>query len=205
MFLLTTKESNDLQPAGILLLPLAMRTQWVAPFPARAKQDCSFAFSVHQKDKPMEFECEELKQLLRESSWTPAYSVDTSAYQRSLEGEGFTLFPAVLDFLQRFGGIQVSGSDPLTNTKYEWFAIDPVGACTMRPLRFYQKLTSLLGQPVCPVGKSANSHMTLLMDAEGNFYTTLERGVYFMGKTVPEAFASLCQESRYYRLLLTVY
>jgi hypothetical protein len=153
----------------------------------------------------MDFGSEEVNELLQQAGWTPDYSVDTSEYKRCLEEAGFTVFPTVLDFLKRFGGIRVSGIDPSTETQYEWFTVDPIRAHDMKPLRFYSKLTTLLGQSVCPVGTAAAAHMVLIMDTEGKFYTIYERGVYYMGNTVPEAFQNLCKESRYYKLILTVY
>ncbi|MEQ9023195.1 MAG: SUKH-3 domain-containing protein, partial [Pseudomonadales bacterium] len=73
----------------------------------------------------MDFGSEKVNELLQQAGWTPDYYVDTSEYKRCLEEAGFTVFPNVLNFLKRFGDIKVSGTDPSSETKYEWFAVDP--------------------------------------------------------------------------------
>ncbi|MBV9791035.1 MAG: SUKH-3 domain-containing protein [Chloroflexi bacterium] len=130
------------------------------------------------------------KHQLRRAGWNPTRSVSTTHVIRSLEAEGFTVFPVVREFLQHFGNLIFKERHGFFHTEIT-FHFDAQDAADGIFRERVEDYAELLHVPLCPIGRA--SHATLMMDPNGAIYGGFDDGLLLWGHTPIEAIENLVQ------------
>lgn len=112
-----------------------------------------------------------IEMVLREGGWFPEREIDMREYVELLEGEGYTVFPAVHAFLQNYGGLTFAHAYQSSKTGqiipiFHHFDID-VALIDAEQLA---DCIASLPSPACLIGEADNSHTLLLMTDTGQVY-----------------------------------
>ncbi|PWK91798.1 SUKH-3 immunity protein of toxin-antitoxin system [Lentzea atacamensis] len=113
--------------------------------------------------------------------WTPDRRVDTEVWRADFETEGVQMFPAVEEFLSRFGGLVFEQRENGVDSDCFQFELDP-DLCRGDGQLFIEWGESL-GKGFYPLGEFDRGRFYLAMDSDGVIYrvtdelATFGRGV----------------------------
>lgn len=135
-------------------------------------------------------------ELLTSAGWEVGRTVDISAIEAKLTKGGFDIFPAVRDFLTKFGNLWITFPMELPHrTRTYYLVIDPVkivkrfGGSDHRWMRAYKEA---IGLPMCVIGwYGPDMYYTLMMDSLGKVYCGWDDALLFAGQTGEEAIENL--------------
>jgi hypothetical protein len=140
----------------------------------------------------MDFGSEETKILLDKAGWSDSRLVDTSEYEHHLKKIGYQVFPVVTQFLQQFGGLQISKNSSDASKRCYRLKVDPIELTQYHPRRTFAEFEEALGRPLCPVALAINGSSAIVMDEAGKIYSIDELLLFHVADTVPEAIRILC-------------
>lgn len=100
--------------------------------------------------------------LLR-AGWDPERQIDPAAAIRALEAEGWATWPGLVNFLESFSGLEVTGGDGKRTV-----FIDAGNASANIDPGWGTAYSKALGVRLAPVGEQ--SHMTIYLGEDGAFY-----------------------------------
>jgi hypothetical protein len=120
--------------------------------------------------KCMNFVSEETKNLLEKAGWSEARLVNIREYENHLEKLGYPKFPVALEFLRRFGGLQISENSKDEFRRSYNLKVDPIKLTQCYPPYVFEEFGEGLGRPLCPVALADNGHSAIAMDEAGRVY-----------------------------------
>lgn len=126
------------------------------------------------------------------AGWQPRRSIITLAYRLRLFTEGYSWFPAVEQFLQEFGGLQIKfptehGSDTLHfNASQAASGVYSDWALNNYAQRIGNGKLSVIGQ-------AYSDHMTLYMTNTGEVYGGFDDFLCFIAESGKAAIEVICQ------------
>ena len=136
------------------------------------------------------FSGETLK-LLRKAGWYEGRSVDTSAWERLLRKEGFTVHPVVTAFLQEFGGLEFKNPKKAPQASADWHFCVERAVERIYPERVVKYYNRRAGHQLCLIGDASNGYLILMMDETGQVYGGYDEEFFYLGKSGPEAIETL--------------
>jgi hypothetical protein len=107
-------------------------------------------------------------QRLAGAGWREGRVWSQDAMAERLAQRGFTLFPAARAFLERYGGLVVSGPVTLRRGTFTYFHTDPDSVIT--DPSWTREWEQISGTRVFPIGETAWGDYTLLIDEHGRFF-----------------------------------
>lgn len=113
---------------------------------------------------------EKTASLLRLAGWSEQRRVDTKEWEEFLISQGYPVHPVIMDFLSRYGRLRVFFPDVYGKPKGNMFFIDPRKA--LASPEEAAELSERAGTSLCPIGETGKGYFTLLMDANGELYST---------------------------------
>jgi hypothetical protein len=130
--------------------------------------------------------------VLTKAGWHPGRRVITLGYRLSLSVEGYPWFPAVEQFLQAFGGLQVSFSGAGSKDTFHFHARKAAGDVDSSWVR--QNYAQRLGNPtLCVIGQAYVNHLLLFMDDTGKVYGGYDNYLCFLASSGEAAIELICQ------------
>ena len=148
---------------------------------------------------------ETLRLHLYRAGWSEERSIDTSQYERAIIAAGLPLHLTVVEFVRKFGGLNVEfpvlvreGSrwDANRDGK-EWFLIDPIKAIASRSCDWFEYYSDRAGKLLCPIGEAHRGHAVLLMAEDGTVYGGFDEEFWEEGKSGIEALENIRAHSDY--------
>lgn len=131
-------------------------------------------------------------QCLESAGWTKDRRIDASAIVKELEADGFSVSPAAIDFLEKYGGLRLSYSHPRVPTAVDSSHLDaPRAADGVFPARL-QDWEARAGERMTPIGESDREYMTILMGASGTVYLAMDDLLLILADSGVEAINALC-------------
>ncbi|MBD2769035.1 SUKH-3 domain-containing protein [Hymenobacter sp. BT664] len=135
----------------------------------------------------MNFISEETKVLLEKAGWSEARRVSIEEYENHLEKLGYPKFPVALEFLRRFGGLQISESPQGESQRSYNLKVDPLKLTQCYPPYVFAAFEEGLGRPLCPVALADNGHSAIAMDEAGRFYCMDGSALFHVADSIYEA------------------
>ena len=128
---------------------------------------------------------------LHAAGWTENRHFDTAHYEELLHEEGYTTFPAVLTFLNKYGGLEIAF--PMWRfpgyKDFFHFEVDKILP------RIFTSTIDLyaedIGTLLCPIGDVSDGSATMVMDPSGAVYLAVE-GLHDLGTSGEDAIEALC-------------
>ncbi|MEH2293027.1 SUKH-3 domain-containing protein [Nostoc sp.] len=135
----------------------------------------------------------ETRAVLQQAGWSENRKVDTSEYEKCLKFEGYPVHAIVVDFLARFGGLQVIYPHARVPQTTDEFCINPMVAAAHIYLEWVKEdYDERLGAPLCVIGEAFDYHMTLMMDSNGKVYAGYDDILIHVGDSGIDAIEALC-------------
>jgi hypothetical protein len=130
--------------------------------------------------------------ILHDAGWSEDYRHDTTPDAKLLKQAGYPVFPVVIEFLSRFGGIRFNYPHPIMSG-YEEYALFKVAEGSAYFLLEHVALDAeYLGRPLCLIGECYSGNMWMMMDEEGCVYTDYGSEMFFIGTSGEDAIEALC-------------
>lgn len=134
-------------------------------------------------------------QCLESAGWTKGRRIDVSATIKELEADGFSVSPAAIDFLEKYGGLRLFYSHPRLPTAVDNSHLDALRAADgVFPARL-QDWESRAGERMTPIGESDREYMTILMGVSGVVYLAMDDLLLILADSGVEAIDALCDGS----------
>jgi len=140
----------------------------------------------------MDFGSEQTRILLEKAGWSESRQVDTSEYEHHLKKIWYPVFPIVTQFLQQFGGLQISKNSTDTAKGCYRLKVDPIALTQYHPRRIFAEFEEAFGRPLCPVALAINGSSSVVMDEGGRMYSINELVLFHIADSVPDAIRILC-------------
>jgi hypothetical protein len=134
--------------------------------------------------------------ILHSAGWSEEYRHDTTEDERLLKEEGYPIFPVILEFLKRFGGIHFRYPHRV-NYGTEFASFGAVAAVASTFFENVQIDVEELGVPLCLVGICYSGNMWVMMDEEGYVYTDYGSEMFLLGTSGEDAIEALCTKRGY--------
>jgi hypothetical protein len=142
---------------------------------------------------------------LARAGWSADRSIDTGKYERAIIAAGLPLYPVVVEFLSKFGGLRVEfpvlvpdGSKWSENRgRSDSFVIDPIKAIADCSPEWFEYYSQRVGKLLCPIGEAHSDHATLLMGEDGAVYGGYGEEFWQEGKSGIEALENIRAHSDY--------
>jgi hypothetical protein len=130
--------------------------------------------------------------LLKQAGWSEDRCVDISEYEKSLQSEGYPLHEVVLNFLKRFGGLQVVYPHYRVKDEKDEFYINPTVAVADIDSGWVEEYSERIGVPLCIIGQAFSYHMTLVMAPDSKVYAGYDDTLIHVGDSGIDAIEALC-------------
>jgi hypothetical protein len=125
----------------------------------------------------MNFTLEETKKILEDATLSEPcpinikkYPVNVEKYKDHFEKLGYPKFPIALEFLRKFGGLQISENSKGESQKSYNLKVDPIDLAQGYPPYVFAEFGESLGHHLCPVALADNGHLAVVMDEAGRVY-----------------------------------
>jgi hypothetical protein len=126
--------------------------------------------------------------LLRRAGWRPDRRVATDGYRSRLAEAGYAVSPAVLEFLQSFGGLSITRPTPLGD---DILSFDPADALTRISRARVGTYEKFLDATLCVIGSYFTQTFTVMMDPNGKVYGGADDTLRHLGDSGEEAVENL--------------
>jgi hypothetical protein len=130
------------------------------------------------------------------AGWSEEYQYDTTEDERLLKAEGYPVFPVVLEFLKRFGGIRFRYPNHI-NYGSEFASFGAAVAVASTLSERVQLDEEELGAPLCLIGICYSGNMWVMMDKDGYVYTDYGNCLFLLGTSGEDAIEALCTRRGY--------
>ena len=130
--------------------------------------------------------------ILNKAGWSEAYRHDTTEDERLLKAAGYPMFPVVLEFLHRFGGLGFHYPHPIMAGYEEFASFKITQARANAYLEHIAFNVEDIGRPLCFIGMCYSENMWMMMDEEGCVYTDYGNQMFFIGISGEDAIEALC-------------
>jgi len=128
---------------------------------------------------------------LTEAGWDSSLCRDTASYTDLLEKEGYTINNHVVEFLQRFGGLDCALPAFRVPNEFDRLRFDPIYACNgiyRERVEVYEQRT---GESLVVVGVAYSDHLTLMISATGRVFGAYDDYLAKLGNNYVEAINSM--------------
>ncbi|WP_084708867.1 SUKH-3 domain-containing protein [Hymenobacter norwichensis] len=130
--------------------------------------------------------------VLTTAGWHPGRRVITLGYRLALAVEGYPWFAAVEQFLQAFGGLQVSCTEAGSNDTFHFHARKAAGDVDSSWV--LQNYAQRLGNPtLCVIGQAYANYLLLFMDDTGKVYGGYDDYLCILASSGEAAIEAICQ------------
>lgn len=116
------------------------------------------------------------KELTTGAGWFPGRRVSVDQMIQELTGSDHDVVPPAADFLAEFSGLIIRSSDGSRSLR-----IDGLAAASHADPAWCRAYANAIGRRMTPVGEY--SHMTLLIDGDGEFWAGFDAEYGFMGSS----------------------
>jgi SUKH-3 immunity protein len=143
-----------------------------------------------QLGKIMSFS-EQTRELLIQAGWTEDRWIDPGPYELLLKEKGFPVFPALSEFLARFGGLSFRNPAAVPPAAEDWhFRVkDALRHAFPNNIAAYSKI---VGSPLSVIGEAFRGYLLLMMDARGRIFGGFDEVFLLMGTSGEDAIEALC-------------
>ena len=138
---------------------------------------------------------ERSKELLRRAGWVEGSAQDVAKVASQLEAKGYPVFPSVIEFLGRFGGLSVKNPSAKPPAASDWH-FDPIKASRSISVERIEALyVPRIGADLCVIGEADKDYLTLMMDKKGRVYGGFEETLVLLGESAEAAINELGSEN----------
>ncbi len=130
---------------------------------------------------------------LREAGWREDRDVNTEPFRQQFRAEGHRTNKAALDFLQRFGDLELTYVHQRVPTAVENCHFDAARAATdvfSENVHFWEEK---IGEAMCPIGEARSGYLTLLMTEKGEVFAGVDDLLFRVAPSGEEAINVLCE------------
>ncbi|MCD3290963.1 hypothetical protein G8V30_08185, partial [Clostridium botulinum C/D] len=109
-------------------------------------------------------------QSLMESGWYSSRNIDISSYEEAYKSEGYKISETIIEFLKKFGGVDIIIPAFRRHESTDKVYIDPIrainGVYRGNVLEYEKKIV----KSVVVIGETQNEQLVLIMDENGEVY-----------------------------------
>jgi hypothetical protein len=130
---------------------------------------------------------------LHSAGWSETYQTDVSSLAKALESLGIPAFPALMTFMEHFGGLRLTYPhyrDPTVVDHCHFDAISAADGVFPDRLKSWE---ARIGAPLAPIGEAFHDHMTLLMTPAGGVYAGMDDVLCLIARSGEAAVGALCE------------
>ncbi|WP_176560085.1 SUKH-3 domain-containing protein [Brevibacillus dissolubilis] len=136
---------------------------------------------------------EKTQLLLRKAGWQPDRKIDITDYISVLENEGYTLFPAAIEFLTEFGGLKVTHPHHMVKKSDDFFQTNASVAAEDIWRERVETYEERIGESLVVIGQAYKTHMTMMISPTGRVFAAYDDLLILLGNSPAEALEILCE------------
>jgi hypothetical protein len=138
-------------------------------------------------------------QALARAGWVPTRSVDIEVDLQTLAKDGYSTFPAAVEFLRQYSGLQLPIVDRLGRPDEIWFSAHR--ACMGIASSWIRTYSDRSGTTVLPVGEAYHGHLTLLIGENGHWFGGYDNEFGLIGEDLLSCLDNLISNAQFIRRL----
>ncbi|AEB75057.1 SUKH-3 domain-containing protein [Clostridium botulinum] len=135
-------------------------------------------------------------QSLMESGWYSSRNIDISSYEEAYKSEGYKISETIIEFLKKFGGVDIIIPAFRRHESTDKVYIDPIrainGVYRGNVLEYEKKI----GKSVVVIGETQNEQLVLIMDENGEVYAAFDDYLAKLGNNIYEALDTFCESKQ---------
>jgi hypothetical protein len=135
------------------------------------------------------------KKLLRRAGWFEGRTHEVAEFVRLLELKGYPVFPAVVGFLKKFGGLRIENPSAKRPAAEDWHFDVAKASRNISLSRIQALYVPRVHSNLCIIGEADKDYITLMMDEKGRVYGGFEETLVFLGESGEDAIDQLGSEN----------
>lgn len=131
------------------------------------------------------------RNLLLRAGWKDNRKIDIRPYEQSLMEKGFPVFPVLVEFLERFGGLSFHNPSAKPPAIADWhFRVqDSVRHAFPNNIKAYGRIAAT---KLSVIGEASRDHLMLMMDESGRIFGGYDDIFLVIGISGEDAIEGLC-------------
>ncbi|MGN9805040.1 SUKH-3 domain-containing protein [Micromonospora sp. L32] len=133
----------------------------------------------------------DLSELLTRSGWHPGRRVDVEDVLSVWRQGGYRASSAAVEFVQEFNGLELAYPRYFPEDGVDGLSLDAVSGTRGISQSLVREYEERVHEELCPVGRAASGHMTLVIGPSGKVYAGYDKYLAVFGENWREALSNI--------------